>query len=175
MKRNRKLVRNSILIGIMFAFIYYFGGFFFSKEECVYDTIRALYGKETEIVYEFNHGNKYITIVTTPNEDTMSIVGTKRVGFLYQTASSSTGQIINKEKSIYITGMWSSDYGQALVVHRNLENISKVIVDLNDGNQIIFDEWNHNFAGEIVKNENWAQGIYRVYDENNQLIEEFEY
>ena len=175
MKRNRKFVINCIIIGIILYCFYYFGGFFFSKEECINDTVRAMYGKTFNIVTEFKKGNEYRTLLVDDNHETTSLVGTKKIGFLYQTGGSNIGHKMRKNQSIEIIGEWTRDFGMILVLYRNTEEVEKVIVQLEDGTTLQFDDWKQNFSGQLLDLDNWYNGAYEVYNSNNECIEVIEY
>lgn len=172
MKRNRKLIRNSVLIAIFLFFIYYFGGYYLSKEQCILETMRGLYGTETEKVLELENGNRSLTLMANEDAKTYSLIGTQRIGFLYQTASSSVGTEIRNENSLHISGMYGNDYGMAIVIYRNNKSICKVTATLESGDTITFDEWHGNFAGLILDTDGWYHGIYKAYDATGQLVEE---
>ena len=175
MKRNRKLVINSCIITILLFCFYYFGGYFFSQEECIYDTVRGLYGNEFNIVMDFQKDNIYRTLLVDDNHETTSMVGTRKTGFLYQTAGSIVGHEIKKDHSIEILGEWSRDFGMLLVLYRNTEEVEKVMVQLEDGTNLQFDDWKQNFSGQQIDLDNWYNGAYEVYNSNNELIEVIEY
>lgn len=175
MKRNRKLFINSCIITILLFCFYYIGRYYISQDDCIYDTIRSLYGNEFNEVMEFKKDNEYRTLLVDDNFETCSIVGTKRVGLFYQPSGSIVGDKIKKDRSIEITGEWTRDFGMVLIIYRTNENVEKVIVEFEDGSKVTFNDWKQNFSGVLLDKDNWYNGIYKVYNTNNKLIEEIEY
>lgn len=175
MNRNRKLIKNSCIIFVILFIIYYFGGFYFSQEKCIIDSNKALHAKETEIIMQFENNNHYRTLMTDKDKSVMGLVGTQKIGFLYTTDSGSHGQVIDKDNSIDITGSYSRELGFIIVVYRNISTVSKVVVELEDGSEFVLSEWKDNFSGILLDKDDWLNGIYKVYNANNELIEEIEY
>ena len=95
MKRIKKLTIQTILIVILLFILYYFGGYYISKEECIRDTLRSHYAKESTILMTLGNGKYDQTLVAEPDENTYSIVGTKRKLFLYRPGNSSISHKIN--------------------------------------------------------------------------------
>lgn len=175
MKRGKKLIRNVSIIAILLFLFCYFGGYFISKEACIVDSLRGLHRNERDIAMELTMGNRSYTVVTDMEEKVYSIIGTKRIGFLYHTANSYTGHEIKEEECIDISGMYSSEIGSLIFVHRNDERIARVEMDLEDGSVISLDEWENDFTGIILEEKEWYRGTYKAYDASNQLIGEVYY
>lgn len=175
MKRNRKLIRNSVLIAIFLFFIYYFGGYYLSKEQCILETMRGLYANESEKILELENGNRSFTLMADEDEKTYSLIGTRKIGFLYRTASSSVGITIREENKIHISGLYNSDSGMVITVYRNDPSICKIEAALESGETVTFDEWIGNFSGLVLDTGDFYNGIYKAYDTDNQLIEEVSY
>ena len=176
MNRVRKLILNTLVIICVLFLIYYFGGFYFSKETCDLHTMRSLYVNETTYIMEFSNSNYTKTIYANPEEKTMSIVGSKRIGFWHQTASSSTGHKIDMNTKLDTFGSYSRDFGGMItVVYRNDSAIDKVEVCYNDGFCVVLDDWKQDFAGVFIKNKMWQNGIYKAYDNQGNLIAEISY
>lgn len=175
MKRSKKLFTNTTLILLFLAIIYYLGGFYLSKEQCILETIRGLYGTETEMVMELTNHNRTITLMTNVEEKTISIVGTKKIGFLYQTDSSFIGNTIDEEHTIDISGKYDNDVGMAIFIYRNDKSICRIELSLDSGNTIVFNEWQKDFTGCLIETTDWQNGTYKAYDSNGTLIEEVYY
>lgn len=175
MKRNRKLIRNSVLIAIFLFFIYYFGGYYLSKEQCILETMRGLYANESEKILELENGNRSFTLMADEDEKTYSLIGTRKIGFLYRTASSSVGITIREENKIHISGLYNSDSGMIITVYRNDPSICKVEAALESGEIITFDEWHGNFAGIVLDKDGWYNGTYKAFDAAGQMVEEISY
>ena len=175
MNRNKKLIRNCCLIIVILYGMYFFGGYFLSKEECIHDTLRALHANQTKTIMEFKNKNHFETLMTDEEIETYSLIGTKKVGFFYQTASSSSNGEISKNQIIDIIGSWSREMGLTIIVYRNLPEIAKIEVELEDGSEFVLSEWKDNFSGQLFDKDNWLNGKYKVYNSNNELIEVIEY
>ena len=176
MKRGKKLAINLVLIFAILLGLYYFGGFYFSKEQCVLETLRGLYGTETREVMELRQGNYIFTIMADEAGESFSIVGTKKVGFLYRTGSSSVGVTIDKERAIKVSGMFSSDRGGVVAIYRNNPEVVRIEVEMKNGEQHTITEWQENFACFTVNDKKeWHPGTYKAYNAAGELIEEVEY
>ena len=82
MKKGKKLLINIFLISIILLFLFYFGGYYISKDQCIKESLRGLYAKETEIIMELKRGNRYRILVADTDNKTHSIIGVKKLGFL---------------------------------------------------------------------------------------------
>ena len=40
---------------------------------------------------------------------------------------------------------------------------------------VVFDDWKDDFSGIMLDKDNWYNGIYRIYNGNNEIIEEIEF
>ena len=61
-----------------------------------------------------------------------------------------------------------------VVIYRNDPNVSKIIVDYEPFD-IQLDFWNGDFTGAVMLGNELYRGIYRVYDNQDQLLAEMEY
>ena len=176
MKRGKKLAINLALIFAILLGFYYFGGYYISKKQCVLESLRGLYGTETREIMELRQGNYIITLMADENDESFSIVGTKKTGFLYRIASCSVGVKINKERAMKISGTFSSDRGGVVFIYRNHPDIARVEVEMQDGEQHTITEWQENYAGFWVNNKKeWYPGTYKAYNAAGEMIEEVEY
>ena len=175
MKRSKKLVINLALIFVLLLGLYYFGGFYVSKQQCVLETLRGLYGMETREVMELRQGNYIATLMADEEGSTFSIVGTKKIGPLYRTASSSIGISTETEEVLKISGMSGSAYGFVVYLHRKDKAVAKVEVQLENGETFILEEWQDDFTGYMRENYEWENGIYRAYDADGELVGEVYY
>ena len=175
MNRSKKLIRNSCLIIVISYAIYFFGGYFLSKEECINDTLRSLHANQTKTIMEFKNNNHFITLMTDEKMETYSLTGTKKVGFLYHTDSGSHNNKISDDQIIYIIGSWSREMGLLIIVYRNIPEITKIVVELEDGSEFILSEWKDNFSGILLDKDDWLNGIYKIYNSNNELLDIIEY
>ena len=173
MKRERKLFRNIIIITLILYVFYYFGGYYISKSQCIEETMRGLYVKEDNIVMEIQNGNAIRTLVVDDNVSSLSVIGTKKVGPFYHTASCSTGMKMKDDENFSIYSSYDSANGLTSFVYRNNKDIAYIELTLDNGTTTVLDDWHEDFAGAIVDTDD-IYGIYRAYDENDVLIEEKE-
>lgn len=173
MNRGKKLIRNLVLIFIVLILFYYFGGYYVSKQQCVLETLRSHYSTETREIMELQQGNYIATLMADKNDETFSIVGAKKAGFFYHTASSSIGNIIDKEKCMTIAGMGSTDYGIFICIYRNDKSIIKVEVQLENGETYFITEWHEDYAGYVRDEKtDWSYGTYKAYNADGELVGE---
>ena len=176
MKRGRRLVLNIGIILILLLANYYFGGFYFSKQQCVTETLRGLYGYETTKIMELESGSYTATLMADPDAKTFSIVGTRRFGCLYRTATSSIGHTINERNAIDVYGIFSSDIGSLIFLYRNDKSVEQVEVVLDSGEHYLVDEWHQDFGGFLGKNkDDWSSGTYRAYNASGEMVGEVSY
>ncbi len=170
MNRGKKLLINLCIIVCVLLLRYYFGGYYISQEQCLLETMRGLYAKETDIIMELETDNHIKTLVADFENRTVSIIGTKKKGIFYQTASSSIGSYISDKEKIHISAMGDADVGMAVFIYRNDKNIHKVEVKMEDGKVFQLDEWNQDFTGFLYECQDWKQGEYILLDQNNNII-----
>ena len=172
MSRFRKLIRSTIVILSILVGFYYYGGFYLSKEAYIKDFLKGHYYKEDEYILEFNYKNRYKTIYADFDNMTYVVIGSKKLGFLY-TQYNSEWHEIDIEKSIdtYYTYEINMN-GLMLFVYRNDSSVDYVVFERNDGEKYIIDNWNKNFGIVRIDGKYIAEGIYKIYDKNNQLIDE---
>lgn len=176
MKRGKKLIRNICIIMILLGCMYYFGGFYLSKEECIKDSLRGLSAKENEVIAEIQNGKFITSIVISEEEKMVAIHGTIKYGPLYRTGSGSHGHKIDDDECIDVEGSWSHDRGtMVIVIYRNDKNIEKVEIKFEDGNTTSVDEWTKDFAVLSLETKDWVCGTYRAYDSVGNFIGEIEY
>lgn len=171
-RRSKKLVRNLVLIFAIFFFFYYFGGYYFSKQQCVLETLRAHYSEETRKILEVQQGNYLITLMADENDESFSMVGTKKAGFLYRTASGSYNNKIDKEKGITISAMGSSDRGIVVCIYRNDKSIDKVEVQLENGKTYLITDWHEDYACYTRDKDEMSYATYRAYNREGDLVGE---
>lgn len=172
MKKNKKLLINTGIIGIILFSFYYFGGFYFSKNQCIIETVRALYGNEAEFIMEFQNNHHSVTLMANTDEKSFSLVGTQKFGLLYHSASSFVGEKIDQNHMFDVSGLSTSKQGMVVIAYRNNPSIHRVEVEFDNGDTIILDEWKQNFVGLMIDSKDWQSATYKAYDIHHQLIEE---
>lgn len=176
MNRSKKLALNLAGILVLLLAFYYFGGYYISKQQCVLESLRGLYGTETREIMELRQGKYIITLMADENDESFSIVSIKKTGFLYRTASSSVGVPIDKERAFKVSGTFSSDRGGVVFIYRNHPDIVRVEVEMQDGERHTITEWQENYAGFLVNDKKeWYPGTYKAYNATGELIEEVYY
>lgn len=174
MKKGKKLVINTFIILLMLLIGYYFCGFYISKEQCIRESLRGMYAYETEFVMEFENRDRVCTLLTDEDKKTYSIVGTRKLFFVYHADSSLTGFKIKEEDVIDVLGMYDDKIGTSIFVYRTDKSITKIEVELENGDKITLDEWKKDYVGYLQKNEMWVKGIYRAYNASGELVGELE-
>lgn len=174
MKRGKKLIRNLCLIVILLFVYCYFGGYFISKEACIEDSLRGLQRNERETVTEFTLDNINYAVVVDREEKEYSVVGTRRIGFLYHTSGGVTGHVIKEEDCIDLSGYGDPD-GAFLIIYRNDNEVQRVEAKLVNGREIVFEEWEDDFSIATINDKEWYRGTYKVYDADGELIGEVQY
>jgi len=172
MNRGKRLIRNLFLILAVLFLFGYFRGYYVSKQQCVMETLRGHYGTETREIMEIKRGNYIVTLMADKNDESFSLVGTKKVGFLYQTASGLIGKKINKEKCMTIAGEGSSDRGFLACIFRNDKSIEKVEVQFENGETYLITDWQEDYACFMREGEEWWYGTYRAYNAEGELVGE---
>lgn len=175
MNRGKKLIRNLAVILVLLLGFYYFGGYYVSRQQCIIETLRGLYGTETREIMELRQGNYIATLMADEDDESFSIVGTKKIGFLYRTGSSSIGIQNDKKEILKISGMASSDHGMVIFLCRNNKTIEKVEVLLENGESFTITEWQEDYAGYIREDHNWESGTYKAYNAEGELVGEVYY
>lgn len=172
MNRLKKLIRNTIIVVLILFGFYYYGGFHLSKESYIKDFLKGHYYKENEYILEFNYKNRYKTILADFDNMTYVVVGTQNIGFFY-TMDSSGNHEIDIEKSIDTYYTYEIEMnGLILIVYRNNLDVDHVVFETKDGNKYIINSWTKNFGTVRIDGEYVKEGLYKLYDKNNQLIEE---
>lgn len=170
MKRIKKLIFHSILIIFLLFIFYYFGGYYFSKEQCIKEILRGHYATENDTIMDFENKPYSMTLVADMKNKTASLIGTRKIGFLYHAASSSLSHRISEDTQMSISGTYNSDIGLVVFIYRNDKSIEKVEVSLNDGTTLILDDWIRDFTGFILDIPRPTQGTYKAYDASHRLI-----
>lgn len=175
MSRKKKLIRNLVIIIVGFITFYYVGGHYFTKEACIEDTIKELYGNETEQIMEFTQKGQTKTLMFNPEQKTVSIVGTKRFLGLYHTASSTTGMDVDEQYSFDLFASYESDFGMVMFIYRNNPEIAYIEAKFEDDTEFVLDKWTKDFTGYLLNTEDWQTANYKAYDSYGELIEERQY
>ena len=173
MKRGKRLLINVSIIMLLLFVEYYFGGHYFSKEECIQDTLRGLYAYETENIMEFKKGKRIVTLMADLDEKTYSVVSVQRNGFLYNADDCFTGHPIEENNTFDVLGVYDEDTGSFIGVYRNDKSITKVIVDTKNGEEIILDDWKQDFVGCLYDEDVMLREMtYRAYNASGELVAE---
>ena len=174
MKKGKKLLVNILIILNLLLIGFYFGGFYISKEQCIRESLRALYAHETDIVMELKNVTRSKVLVIDSNKKTHSIVGVKKFGFLYHTDNSTTGFSIKEENVIDFIASYDEKLGTAIYIYRNDKSVATVEVEFDSGDVVTMDDWKKDYVGCLQKENVFGKGIYRAYNASGELIGELE-
>lgn len=175
MKKGKKLLINIFLISIILLFLFYFGGYYISKEKCIRESLRGLYAKETEIIMELKRGNRYRILVADTDNKTYSIIGVKKLGFLYHVDNTHSGMPIKEENVIDIVSAYGEEIGTVIFVYRNDKSVAKVEVEFDSGDVVTMDDWKKDYVGCLEQENVFRNGTYRVYNASGELMGELEW
>lgn len=177
MTRSKKLFMNLGFIVLILGCFYFFGGYYFSKDTCIEDTLKALYIEDSQLVNEWENEHTSLLLFLNEDETLFSTVVLHKTAFLYHIDSTATNQTLNKTSSFYPYVNYSQDIGTCIYLYRNDPNIDKIYLTTQDGYQMIFEEWHNNFSGKIVDEDHdrFYLAKYQAYDQKNRLIEEFKH
>lgn len=175
MKRNKKLLRNTLIIFIILFTYCFFYGFYLSKDKCIDDNLRSLYVTGRQRVMEFVNKNLCVTLIIDEETETFSLISTKKYGFLYHVGSCTTNTSYVGEEIIDVNGMYDEKMGMCIVVNRVNENVSYVEACFEDSTIMILSDWQKNFVGFLLDCNEWQKATYKAYDKNDQLLSEFTY
>ena len=175
MKKGKKLLINTILILIILLFAFYFGGYYLSKEQCIMESLRGLYAKETEIIMELKRGNRSRVLVADTDNKTHSIIGVKKMGLLYHVDNTHSGMPIKEENVIDIVSAYGEEIGTVIIVYRNDKSVAKVEVEFDSGDVVTMDDWKKDYVGCLEKENVFSNGVYRAYNASSELIGELEW
>lgn len=176
MKRNRRVAINLCIVTALLFLLYYFGGLYFSKNECVKECQRANLCKELETVTEIR-GEKYSYAILANEEDTeYAVVVMRRYGFLYRPINFFRGTWSKEENEMLIKKRsFGVAEAQMEFLYRNDKRVERVEVYLENGEIISQDNWSGDYTGYARDGEEFLDATYKMYDVSNQLIGEVEY
>ena len=183
MKRNKKMIRNAVIILLVCFFYFYMNGYYLTKEACIMDTIRGLYRKEYEVVTSLKNKSYEFTIMADQENQTFSMISTKKAGFLYHLAGTIiTGMKFDEDRPVSMTGTVDSDFGTVAIIHRNdkeieeVELLTDIVGERIDPNthqypSVIRSDWDNDFMILCYDNKmEWVHTICRVYDDNGEIV-----
>ncbi len=179
MKRVKKILFKISIIALLLFTFYYFGGWYFSKNQCIQETLRGYCITNYKKIMELESKNYTALLYTDTNTAKISIIGIQNFGILYHEGSSAPSGTLNQTKPFYPYGSYDSDVGFVVFIYRNDPSIERIEISMNNGNLYALDDWNNNFVGFYLTpdeiTEEIPQGTYRAYDASNQLIHERKY
>ena len=179
MRRVKKIIFKISIIALLLFIFYYFGGWYFSKNQCIQETLQGYYITNHKKIMELEGENYTAILYADTNSPKISIVGIKKFGILYHQGSSAPRRTIDQTRPFYPYGSYNSDIGFAVFIYRNDPSIERIEISMNNGNLYVLDEWNNDFVGLYLSpddiTENFPQGTYRAYDNANQVIYERKY
>ena len=178
MKRNRKFVRNCIIICSILFSVYYFGNFYFSKEECLKDMMTSLYLNDYEIVDEIQIGNEIHYVTINHEEKTLSIIDILDYEFLYR-KQEIYKEIVHKfndnyKYDIYGHRYQAYDYCLLYVLYRNDKEVQKIEFVSETGETYTFDEWNGDFLIASFNFHPYQEWDFNIYDKDGNFVDYYE-
>ena len=176
MKRNRRVAINLCVIAGLLFLLYYFGGFYISKNECLNECQRANLRKELESVMEIR-GEKYNYAILSDMEDTeYAIVVMRRFGFLYRPSNFYQGKWSDEENEMLIKrrGIGAGEY-QMELIYRNDKRVERVEAHLENGEIISLDNWSGDYVGYARDGSEFLDVTYKMYDVAGQFLGTVEY
>ena len=176
MRRAKKVFIEICVIALLLFTFYYFGGHYFSKNQCIQDTLRGYYITNSKKIMELDGKNYTAVLYFDADTSKLSIVGIKKLGFLYHEGASAPRGTLYSTKPFYPYGSYNSDVGFAVFIYRNDPSIERIEISMNNGKLYVLDDWKNDFVGLCLApdeiTEDIPQGTYRAYDASNQLIYE---
>lgn len=175
MNRVKILIRNIVIILLLILVSCYINGVYISKENCILDSLRALYGTEREFVTEIDLTKASFTLMFDSDKKTVSMIGVEKHGPFYTAGNCSVGDKIDEDAPFDVFGYYSLNSGPIYYVYRNDKNIDRVEVELENGTSFVLDEWIKDFAVMHIEALQWSNGLYRAYDQEGNFMYEITY
>ncbi len=184
MKRGKKILINICIVLLLFLGLYYIEGFYLSREECELKYLEAS-NRETEgKIMSFQVGDQDISLYKRKGEKIYDIVEVEKIGFLYKCEKQiyTTGKFFDKQV-LNMVSWGENQIGESqyqVLLYRADPKLAKVVIKPKDGEEVIVDEWNQNFAMCYVTNVNdeWRMTLqckYYCYDEAGRLLDEIDH
>ena len=179
MKRNKKFVRNCIIIFSILFSIYYFGNFYFSKEKCLEDMMISLYLEDYEVIDELKVGNVIHYVTVNREEKAVSIIDIVEYPFLYRKQEISKDEIVKKFNENYrydAYGYGYTGFGRTdlFIIYRNDKDIQRVVFENENGDTKIFENWNGDFCIAHHNYPNVENWYLKVYDKDGNFVDYYE-
>ena len=181
MKRGKKIIVNICLVLLLLIGMCYLGGFYISKTQCELECLEAQYRDEKEKVLELCIGEKIYSLYRGADDKTFAMVSTEKMGFLYRNAEflgmagkTFDEQVLDIE---YFNDHTSRENEFIIMLYRTDSRLTKVEVELKNGEDIMVDEWKQDFATYYVETEDglYPRCIFYCYDETGKLIDEIDH
>ena len=176
MKRRRQILFSSGVILLAVLLYGWTGGYYWSPETCVEDSLRGLYFTLAEKIDEVRIGSQIYYLYA--NDDQYAVHGVRNTAlFFYVTTGGSTHNDYGQSGEAFEINGLSSAQTQVFVIRRNQPDIEKIEIDLGNGVPVIvLDQWHDDFAmaARIIEDEadSLWKGTCRAWDKNGKLIEE---
>lgn len=172
--RIKKLIKNSILICILFIggcfYLFYFGGFYLSKEESVQEYLKIEEFEDSECIFEIEDNNIIYEFHEKEDHSEYKILNTKRNLLGYKTICYYHG-LVDFEEELSIEGGWSRDIGMYIILRRNNPEIRYVELKMNNNNdEYTFSNWLNEYSWKILEYNDWRKGKYYSYDKDGNLL-----
>ena len=181
MNRNKKLIKNVLILLVYFVLSRYFGGYYFSKEKCERDILRSLYATDDMFVMEFPKDSIYtldlskdITqkIYFDPNDKMISFVGIVKRGIFYRSQDSYMEDILKYNNNDIVGVGFSLENEDFFLVYRNNPNVYSIEIERMDDSTDIYWNWKEDFICLLFKEDVKYKGTCKAFDEQGNLITE---
>ena len=177
MTRLKKLMMNCLVINIISGCMYYFGGYYLSKERCIEDTLKSCYATPQEKLIEYENNRCVVTLFQNKENDTHSILETNKRGMFYYPGSGVVDSPKWKSEPFWFSYLHGDGLGIVVYFYRNNPEIETIEMVLENGDQFVFSDWKEDFASCLIDEEidfKYVGTFCKAYDASGNLIHELD-
>ena len=183
MNRNKKLIKNVLILLVYFVLSRYLGGYYISKEKCERDILRSLYATDDMFIMEMPDDYLYLSesssdytkkVYFDPVDKIVSFVGIEKRGFLYRSLDSDIWDMIKYNDNDIVSYCESWSEGDLVLIYRNNPDVYTVEFDYDDGS-LVWWQWKENFIVVFLEEDGQYKRTCKAYDEQGNLITEIKY
>jgi len=178
MNRLKKLILNCLIITFIFSCMYYFGGYYLSKEKCIEDTLKSCYAKPQDQLIEYKNNRCIVTLFENKENDTYSILETRKRGIFYEPGSSQVDSPKYKDEPFWISYQRGDGLGTVIYIYRNNPEIETIEMVLESGDQFVLSEWKEDFTSCLIEEEidfKYGGTTCKAYDALGNLVHELDF
>ena len=179
MNNKKRLILNCIIISIFISCIYYFGGYYISKNKCITDRLKVLNREETYIpLMSFMDEEEEVSLLNNVIDSSYIFITIKQYGPFYKTEDHKivTPQYIDEDISLFY--FISKEKGFIFFAHIKNKNIEKFSFSITNGPDI---EWTRTYSDTEICTyasfkDNYDSISYcKAYDKDNKVIKEIQF